>query len=234
MGNCRPSRPAIRRLRTIPCLRVHIQRVSRHDIWQAHSLRAQEVSDLYGFVGQACRATWQVRRGAVSSVGGSAMTPAFPRLLRLLAKLGVPAVLALTLGGCHVLLLFPCIVMPCGYSVVSIPPRNDLFSRALQQGHDLDGIETTLTSMIQSQYDALERRWPARPQCDRIASVGCSYSIAVEVFWQEGLAPAEPRGCALLEITVIDGPTSLPEARRTGYRPMRCPEKPLTSVGDAG
>lgn len=145
----------------------------------------------------------------------------------------IAIMLTMPLAGCHVLLLFPCLAMPCGTEVTSIPPRNDPFARALGESRDLAEVEAVLTSVAQTQYAALDQRWPAELQCDRVAAVGCRYSIPLRVTRHEGFR-RDFVGCGLLDVAVVEGPAGRPEARRMRYQNMHCPELPLTPDGRGG
>ncbi len=155
---------------------------------------------------------------------------------RRVLRLSVTVLATLSLTGCHFLLMIPCVVGSCGWGVVSIPPRVDPFTRALEHDFMLDHVETMFTSIVQAQYGALDQSWPERPQCDRIAATGCRYSIPVKVYWVEQrikLRMQEFRGCALLDIAVAPGESGLPEARRMSYQPMQCPASVSASGSDS-
>jgi hypothetical protein len=130
-------------------------------------------------------------------------------------------VIALPLGGCHVLLLFPCL-LNCSTWVTSLPPRNDPLARALKGSAKVDHLDAFMTTVSRTQFEALGRQWPQPVDCLQSVAVGCRYSIAVKVDRQIVLKN-EPRGCGIMDVAVEDGADGLPVVRRTRYRDMACP-----------
>lgn len=133
---------------------------------------------------------------------------------------------ALALGGCHLLLL------PCGAGchdwLASLPPHDNVMSLAL--GGDLQHVEGVLTGAARYQYAVLERRWPPALDCAYLAQPGCRYSLPVRAFHRDGLR-VDAGDCATLDVVVEAGADGR-VVRRTGYRPMRCPD--LRSTGATG
>ncbi len=151
---------------------------------------------------------------------------------RLMARLIATAMLLLTLTSCHIIVLYPCLVMSCSTTITSIPPRNDPFARALGKEPDLKTVLDFLAVVSRTQYEALNRRWPTEPLCAQVAAVGCRYSIPVEIReYDSALRPEHPSGCALLDVAVVDGPAGRIDVRQLSYRAMQCPPKPVTPDG---
>jgi hypothetical protein len=131
--------------------------------------------------------------------------------------------MALPLGGCQVLLLFPCL-LSCSTRVTSLPPRNDPLARALKSFTDVDGLDAFMTTVSRTQYEALGRHWPQPADCSQTPAAGCRYSIAVRVDRQIVLS-VEPRGCGTMDVVIDSGPDGWPIARRTAYRERPCPSE---------
>ncbi|MBS0541981.1 MAG: hypothetical protein JSR47_24685 [Proteobacteria bacterium] len=93
---------------------------------------------------------------------------------------------------------------------------------ALALGGDLQQVEGVLTEAARYQYVVLGRRWPAALDCASLAQPGCRYSLPVRKYHRDGLR-VDAGDCAYLDVVVEDSAEG-PVVRRTGYRPMRCPE----------
>jgi len=141
--------------------------------------------------------------------------------LKRLARLFGLVALSMPLGGCHVLMVFPCLALVCRLTVSSLPPRDNPLSLALGHATDIEKIESALTAAVRKQDGTLGSQWPA-PGCVQFAAVGCRYSIATETSRQEGFS-SKSRGCGLLDVAVYDSPEG-PVVRRLGYRTMPCPD----------
>lgn len=135
---------------------------------------------------------------------------------RLMALLPV----LLLLNGCHYLLLLPC-GTGCSDWVSALPPHDNVMSFALN-GADPLHPEGPLTAVARQQYLVLDRKWPPVLDCAWLAQPGCNYSIAVQEFHRDGLR-VDDRNCTTLDFVVEEG-TDGPVVRRTGSRPLRCPE----------
>ncbi|HYD06144.1 MAG TPA: hypothetical protein VEC60_10480 [Reyranella sp.] len=147
--------------------------------------------------------------------------------VRRVAPLLAVSLLALPLGGCHVLLLFPCLA-GCSTLVYSLPPRNDPLARALTQGSDINKIDAYMTTVSRIQLAALGGQWPQAPDCTQMAAVDCRYSIPVRVT-RLIIMKSEPGGCGMMDVAVLAGSDGLPEVRRSGFLEMECPPEPSRS-----
>ena len=128
--------------------------------------------------------------------------------------------------GCAYLLFGPCGMYGCPVvEVTSLPPQDNPLARRLAQRTALERVESPLTDVVQAQYGLLEHRWPAEPQCEWVAAVGCRYRVPVREQRVSWSGQAEEMGCYILDVAVVDGPNGLPVVRRAGEMlRIQCPQ----------